>query len=245
MLLEGKVALITGGVSGIGRAVALRFAAEGAAGVAVNYSVSEAEAAETAEALGERGLPVRADVSDSAAVREMIDRVVDRFGRLDILVNNAATTRFSSFDEVDDELWTRVLGVNLNGPFFCIKAALPHLRAAGKGAVVNVSSVGGIAPVGSSAAYSVSKAGLNHLTRVAAKALGPTIRVNGVAPGLVFTRWNAGRPAAGQDAQVQEAPLKMGGQPEDIADAVLFFASDQSRFITGQTLIIDGGRYMQ
>lgn len=245
MLLEGKVALVTGGVSGIGRAVALRFLAEGAAGVAVNYSRSEREAAETAALLGERGLVVRADVADSAQVRRMVDEVIARFGRLDILVNNAATTRYCTFDEVDEALWTRVLAVNLNGPFFCIKAVVPPMRAQGGGVIVNVSSVGGIAPVGSSAAYSVSKAGLNHLTRVAAKALGPTIRVNGVAPGLVFTRWNADRPREAQEAQIQEAPLKMGGQPEDIANAVLFFASDQSRFITGQTLIVDGGRFMQ
>jgi NAD(P)-dependent dehydrogenase (short-subunit alcohol dehydrogenase family) len=245
MLLEGKVALITGGVAGIGRAVALRFAAEGAAGVAVNYSRSEAEAEETLALLsGTPAIKVRADVGESSEVRRMVDETIERFGRIDVLVNNAATTRFTSFDEVDEELWTRVMAVNLNGPFFAIKAVTPHMRAIGKGAIVNVSSVGGIAPVGSSAAYSVSKAGLNHLTRVAAKALGPIIRVNAVAPGLVLTRWNASGRAEARQAQIDEAPLKMAGLPEDIANAVLFFATDQSRFITGQTLVIDGGRFM-
>lgn len=246
MNLQGKVALITGGVSGIGRAVALRFAAEGAAGVVVNYSRSEQEAQETLDLLGNTPkLAVRADVSDSALVNQMVQDVVERFGRLDILVNNAATTRYSSFDDVDEALWTRVLAVNLNGPFFTIKAVTPHMRRQGKGWIVNVSSLGGIAPVGSSAAYSVSKAGLNHLTRVAAKALGPEIRVNAVCPGLVLTRWNADRPREAIQAQIDEAPLKIGGTPEDIAAAVLFFASDESRFITGQTLILDGGRFMQ
>lgn len=246
MLLEGKVAIITGGVTGIGRAVALRFAAEGAAGVVVNYSRSDAEAAETIELLGSTpSLAIKADMGDKNAVRAMVAQVVEHFGRIDILVNNAATTRRSTWDELDDELWERVMAVNLNGPYYAIRAVEPHMRAAGKGAVVNVSSMGGIAPVGSSAPYSVSKAGLNHLTRVAAKSLGPVIRVNGVAPGLVETRWNAGWPKDAAASQIEAAPLKMAGQPSDIANAVVFFASDESRFITGQTLVVDGGRVMQ
>lgn len=247
MRVAGMVALITGGVTGIGRAVAEGLAREGARGVVVNYSRSEAEANETVaalNALGTDAMAVKADVSDAAQVKDMVAKVVEKYGRIDILVNNAAWTRFASWDEVDEELWNRTLAVNLNGPFHTIKAVTPFMRAQGNGRIVNVSSMGGMAPVGSSGAYSVSKAGLNHLTRVAAKALGPEIRVNAVLPGLVRTRWNAGRPPEAAQAQIDAAPLKTAGTPEDIANAVLYFASDESRFVTGQCLVIDGGRYM-
>jgi NAD(P)-dependent dehydrogenase (short-subunit alcohol dehydrogenase family) len=245
--VAGKVALITGGATGIGRASAEALAREGATGVVVNYSRSAAEAEEAVAALRDLGtdaMAIKADVADSAQVRDMVAQVVEKYGKLDILVNNAATTRFASWDDVDEELWNRVMAVNLNGPFYTIKTVAPIMRANGNGRIVNVSSMGGMAPVGSSAAYSVSKAGLNHLTRVAAKALGPEIRVNAVLPGLVLTRWNADRPWEAAQAQIDAAPLKIPGHPEDIANAVLYFASDESRFVTGQCLVIDGGRYM-
>ncbi|MCS7002060.1 MAG: SDR family oxidoreductase, partial [Dehalococcoidia bacterium] len=187
----------------------------------------------------------RADVGRAAEVRAMVDAVARRFGRLDTLVNNAATTRFVSWDEVDDELWERVLAVNLSGAYYCIRAVTPHMREAGMGVIVNVSSIGGLTPAASSAPYAVSKAGLNHLTRFAARHLGPVIRVNAVAPGLVLTRWNADRPSEAKEAQIQAAALKMPGLPEDIANAVLFLSTDESRFITGQVLVVDGGRVMQ
>ena len=197
MDLQGKAAIVTGGGTGVGRATGLALARRGCS-VLVNYSRSAAEAEQTAaeiEALGVRALPVQADVADDDACRRLADTAVRELGRLDVLVNNAGTTVFvphADLDGVGADDWTRVLGVNLIGPFQMARAARGAMEAAGGGAIVNVSSVAGLAGIGSSIPYCASKAGLNVLTVILARSLGPKIRVNAVAPGFITGRWLAG-----------------------------------------------------
>ena len=232
-----EVVVVTGSSSGIGRAVAERFARDGAQ-VVLNSSRS----VEEGEALA-RSLPdavyVQADVSREEDARRLVATALDRFGHIDAVVNNAGTTRrvaFADLDGADDELWQRILGVNLIGPWYLIRAALPALREA-RGSVVNVGSVSGLIAGGSSLPYAVSKAGLHHLTRTLAQALAPDVRVNAVAPGLVDTPWTAGWEA--NEAIVSRTPLGRAGTPEDIADGVVFLA--RTPFATGQVLVLDGG----
>jgi 3-oxoacyl-[acyl-carrier protein] reductase len=240
--LQGRVALITGGGTGIGRSVSLALAAEGC-DVAINYSRSRAEAelvADEVRACGRRALPIQADVSDDAAVRRMVRDVTSTLGGLDILVNNAGTTRFTPLDDLEavtDEDWDRVLGVNLRGPFYCVRAALPYLRRSGRGKVINTASNSAFRPTGSSIPYMTSKAGLVTLTRVLAKALAPNVQVNAIAPGWLATRW------AEQfvPREVREkifarvAPASL----DDVARTVVYLAKTDS--VTGETIIIDRG----
>jgi 3-oxoacyl-[acyl-carrier protein] reductase len=244
-----KVALVTGSATGIGRACALRFAENGF-DVIVNYTKSEAEARETlqlVEARHARGLLVQCDVGNDAAVRAMVQQIEAEFGRLDVLVNNAATTYFidhKNLEELTEEKWDRILQVNLKGPFFCVRAAVPLLRKSGGGAIVNVSSVAGVGGEGSSIAYAASKGGLNTMTKSLARVLGPEIRVNAVCPGPVDTRWMRAMMTA-EDLAKRTAgyPMQRPALPEDIADAVLFLALGTS-LATGQCLVVDGGRTM-
>lgn len=241
---QGKVALITGGGTGIGRSTALLLARRGA-DIAVNFSRSAAEAKATAEEikdLGRRAVSVRADVSSGAQVKAMIGEVTRELGRLDILVNSAGVTEFiafKDFDKVTEEGWDRTMAVNVKGPFLCIRAAAPHMQKAGAGVVVNVSSLAGTIARGSSIAYCASKAALNIVTRAMARALAPAIRVNAVAPGVVTTRWVAGQAAFVRAAQMQ-TPMRRAAAPEDVAQAILSLIADND-FVTGQIVAVDGG----
>ena len=243
------VALVTGSATGIGRACAVRLAKLGF-DIVVNYSRSEADAQETVrlvEEIGSRSLLHQADVSDDAAVRKMIDRIEQEFGRLDVLVNNAGTTHFvehSDLEGMSEEKWDRILGVNLKGPFFCIRAAANLLAAGEGGAVVSVSSVAGISGLGSSVAYCASKGGLNTTTKSLARALAPNVRVNAVCPGPVDSRWL--RAVMSEEElydRTKEYPLPRPAQPDDIADAVVYLATGTT-LTTGQLLVVDGGRTM-
>ena len=241
-----KVALVTGSATGIGRAVAVRLAREGLA-VAVNYSRSEAEAQETLAEVSRHGVPAvlcRANVADDAAVRAMVGRCRDELGGLDVLVNNAGTTRFiahANLDALTEEVWDEILSVNLKGTFYCCRAALPLLQERG-GAIVNISSVAGLLGGGSSIPYGISKAGVNSLTKALARAFAPRVRVNAVAPGPVLTRWLADYPE--QVARAVEAtPLRRAATPEDIADVAVFLALGAT-LMTGQVVVVDGGRTM-
>jgi 3-oxoacyl-[acyl-carrier protein] reductase len=241
-----KVALITGAATGIGKAVALRLAGLGF-GVAVNYSRSEVAAQQTAEEVKSRGVPgllCPANVADDAAVRGMVDRVVAELGGLDVLVNNAGTTRFiahADLDAVTEQVWEDILGVNLKGPFFASRAAMPHLRAR-KGCIVNVTSVAGLQGHGSSIPYAASKAALNTMTKSLARAFAPDVRVNAVAPGPVLTRWLRGHEEM-VEKSVQQTPLLRAATPDDIADTVVFLATGTT-LMTGQVVVVDGGRTM-
>lgn len=249
MDLSGKAAIVTGGGTGVGRAVALELARRGAA-VLVNYSRSEADALATAAeiaALGVASLAYRADVADDAQCRAMVRAAVDRFGRLDVLVNSAGTTTFithTDLERVTDADWDRILAVNLKGPFQCARAAREPMLAAGGGVIVNVSSIAGIAGIGSSIPYAASKAALNNLTLTLAKALAPQIRVNAVAPGFITGRWlqNGLGPAYDFVKQnyADRAVLHRVCEPEDVAAAVLSLITG-SDLITGQVLVVDGG----
>src|SRR5712664_973697 len=248
MELEGRVAIVTGGGTGIGRAVCLRLAGAGA-DVVVNYSRSANDATATAQEIesgGAKGIAHRADVSDESQVVAMIEETARRFGRLDVLVNNAGTTHFIPHPDLDaltDEVWNEILGVNLKGTFFCCRAAAPELRKA-KGAIVNVASVAGHRAVGSSIAYAVSKAGVLQLTRALAVALAPDVRVNSVSPGQVSGRWF--RQHFGDDATAklessiaESTPLRAIASPDHVAQAVLAFVENE--LVTGQDVVVDGG----
>jgi NAD(P)-dependent dehydrogenase (short-subunit alcohol dehydrogenase family) len=237
--LSGQVALVTGAAKRIGRGIALRLAAEGA-DVVVNYRHSAEGARLVVEAIreeGRRSLLVHADVSRSLQVREMFNAVDQEFGRLDILVNNAGVYFEAPFESLTEEQWDSTLNANLKSQFLCAQAALPLMRRAGGGRIVNLSSIGAFQAKPSHVHYCVSKAGVVMLTRCLARALGPSITVNSVAPGKIQF------PGEEIDqAYVRRSPLAKVGDGDDIADAVLFLV--QSDFITGQVLLIDGGRML-
>jgi 3-oxoacyl-[acyl-carrier protein] reductase len=243
---QSPVALVTGAATGIGRSVALRLAKEGMA-VAVNYSRSEAEARETlagVEAAGARGLLCKANVGDDAAVRAMVEHVRKELGGIDVLVNNAGTTRFidhADLEAVTDEDWNQILGVNLKGTFYACRAAWPALRERG-GSVVNVTSVAGLGGQGSSIPYAASKAAINTMTKSLARVFAPRVRVNSVAPGPVLTRWLLPHTKMIERA-VSMTPMRRAATPDDIADVVVFLARGTS-LMTGQVVVVDGGLSM-
>ena len=252
MNLGGAVAIVTGGGTGIGRAVSSNLARAGARAVVVNYSRSKDDAEATAaslNALGCEGVAHQASVADDAQVKAMIDATVARFARLDVLVNNAGTTHFiahADLEAVTDEVWDEIIGVNLKGTFYCSRAAAPALKKA-RGAIVNVASVAGTRAAGSSIPYGVSKAAVLQLTRNLAVALAPEVRVNAVAPGLVATRWFR-RPFGEQSASEQEAriaaatPLQEVATAEHVAQAVMGFLG--SDLVTGEFILVDGGKHL-
>jgi 3-oxoacyl-[acyl-carrier protein] reductase len=241
-----KIALITGAATGIGRAVAVRFARQGL-GVAINYSRSQQEAEETLAEVRRHDVPAllcKANVADDSAVRAMIARCGDELGGLDVLVNNAGTTRFvehTDLEALTEEVWDEILGVNLKGTFYACRAAMPLLQQR-RGAIVNITSVAGLMGHGSSIPYAASKAALNCLTKSLARAFAPNVRVNAVAPGPVLTRWLADHPDM-VERSVRATPLGRAATPDDIADAVVFLATGNT-LITGQVLVVDGGRTM-
>ncbi len=246
MDFQGTVALVTGGGTGIGRATSLALARRGAA-VAVNYSRSRDEAEATVRditAARGRALAVQADVSDDRAVRALVATVVDHFGGVDLLVNNAATTQYIALQDLDgatDEVWDAILALNVKGPFYCARAVAPHMRARGRGAIVNIGSIAGLTGDGSSLPYAVSKAALAGLTRSLARALAPEIRVCNVAPGIVETRWTQGREDHVRRLSAA-APLRRTASPEDVAELVCALLANDA--VTGQTVPIDGGMVM-
>jgi NAD(P)-dependent dehydrogenase (short-subunit alcohol dehydrogenase family) len=238
----GKVALVTGGARRIGRALSLALGRAGA-DVVVNYHTAAGEAAELVSELqrmGRRALAVQADVADRSAVLRLIESARVEFGRLDILVNSAASFESAPFLEIEESDWDRVLAVNLKGPFLLIQAAAPLLRTQAPGVVVNVADLSAFQPWPAYAHHAVSKAGLVHLTRVAARALAPVIRVNCIAPGTVLPP--EGYTGMGSDGTSDRRLVTPAGLPEDVARALLFLV--QSEFMTGQTVVVDGGRLL-
>ena len=253
-MLENKVAIVTGSATGIGAAVALRLAESGSR-VVINYTRSKKEAEETVELCrktGAEALLVQGDVASDEDCRRLVHEAGNAWGRVDILVNNAGTTKFvpqGDLDALDADDFLRVYRVNVVGPYQMIRACVPHMRAVGKGSVINVSSVAAMTGTGSSVAYAASKGALNTLTLSLARSLAPLIRVNAVCPGFVGTRWF--RDEIGEErfrAMVAEQengmPLKRSGTAADIAVAVAFFAGEGSDHITGETLMVDAGMHL-
>ena len=239
-----KTVLITGAAGGIGSAAARAFAGQGY-GVALHYHTSRAQAEALCAELtagGADAFCVCADVACDAQVQQMLDAVMARFGHLDVLVNNAGVAHQALFTDTDDAAWQRVLAVNLSGAANCCRHAVPHMVRRHSGTVLNVSSVWGIAGAACEAAYSAAKAGLVGLTRALAKELGPSgITVNCIAPGVIDTAMNAPLGAETLRELAEQTPLGRIGAPEEVAAALLFLAGEGARFITGQTLAIDGG----
>jgi 3-oxoacyl-[acyl-carrier protein] reductase len=249
MKLEGKAAIVTGSATGVGRETALALAQLGCH-VLINYSRSAAEAQECCEqvkACGVKSLAFKADVGRDLECRAMVAAALDAFGRVDVLVNNAGTTKFidhGDLDAVGDEDWQRIMEVNLYGPFQCVRAARSALAAHGQGCVVNVSSIAGLRGVGSSIPYCASKAALNNLTMALARALAPKIRVNAVAPGFITGRWlEEGLGQAYEAAKKyyeSRTPMQRVCEPKDVADAILSLITG-SDLVTGQILPVEGG----
>jgi len=238
--LHGKSALVTGGARRIGREIALALAGAGC-DVAITYLHSKAEAERTVAdltALNVRATLVECDVRSEACVRSMIQSVVDRFGRLDILVNNAAIFESASLDSLSIDRWNAVFETNARGPFLVSREAIAHLRAA-HGRVINIGSLGGLHAWAGHAHYCASKAAVHMLTEAMAKAFAPEVSVNCVAPGWIDT---ADQPADADAAQkfANKTPMRRNGSPGDVAEAVLFFATGPG-FVTGQILAVDGG----
>ena len=244
MTMNESVALVTGGSRGIGRAICLELARQGAA-VAVNYAGNEQAAQETVEAcraLGVQAEAFQADVSDPAACEGLIAQVKERFGRLDILVNNAGVTRDGLLMTAKPEDFDRVLDTNLKGAYFCMKAAAKLMMRQRYGRIVNLSSVVGLRGNPGQTGYAASKAGVLGLTKAAAKELASrNITVNAVAPGFIETDMTAVLPEKAKTAMLSTIPMAAPGQPEDVARAAAFFARPESAYITGQVLCVDGG----
>jgi len=238
--VAGPVALITGSTSGIGEAVARRLVADGYRVVINSVTSVDAGAKLVAELGGDNAHYVQGDIAVEDDTRRLVSETIDRFGRLDVLVNNAGTTQViphGNLDAATPEVFRHLFDVNVVGTWQLTVAAMPHLREA-RGCVVNVSSLAGVRPTGSSIPYAVSKAALNHLTRLLANVVGPEVRVNAVAPGLVDTPWTADWTDV-RTAVHAMTPLQASAQPDDVAELVL--TQIRARYVTGDVWVVDGG----
>lgn len=251
--LAGKVAIVTGAGSGIGRAAATRFAREGARVVCADVNGDTAR--KTAGAIGESASPLAVDVTANGEVAGLVEHTVDQFGAVDVLYANAGVGGVGTAADTDEDEWQRVIGVNLTGVWRCCKHVLPHMVAAGRGSIVLQASIGGLRGVPAVAAYAAAKAGVIGLCRQMALDYGPQgVRVNAIAPGTVPTPlvqgiWASGAGLVAADnleARVEAAaalyPLRRVGTPDDVANLALFLASDEADWITGAVYVVDGGK---
>ena len=236
---EGKVAIVTGSSSGIGEEIARRLSDLGAT-VVVNSANSVDAGKQVAKSLNTESLYIQADISDQVSGQKLIDMTISKFGKLDILINNAGWTTLVAhhdLDSLNDEIFKKTFDVNVFGTWWLTKAAMPHLKKSTDGNVVNITSIAGVRPVGSSIAYAMSKAALNHMTILLAKSCGP-VRVNAVAPGLVETPWTRDWQAQ-HDNVSRVAPLKRSATPQDCGEATI--ALIRNKYATGQIFVVDGG----
>ncbi|MEH7440989.1 3-oxoacyl-[acyl-carrier-protein] reductase [Bacillus sp. JJ1122] len=247
MRLEGKVALVTGASRGIGREIAYELAREGAS-VAVNYAGSEAKAlalVDEIKAMGREAFAIQSDVSNSDSVNEMVKETVERFGKLDILVNNAGITKDNLLMRMKESEWDDVININLKGVFLCTKAVTRQMMKQRSGRIINISSIVGVSGNAGQANYVAAKSGVIGLTKTAAKELSSRgITVNAIAPGFITTDMTDKLNEEVKAEMLKQIPLARFGEPKDIARAVVFLASEDSNYMTGQTLHIDGGMVM-
>lgn len=247
MMLEGKTALVTGASRGIGRAVAVALAAAGAK-VAVNYAGNDAAAEETKaaiEAVGGAAILVKADIAGSEEVEGMVRQTIEAFSRIDILVNNAGITRDGLLMRMKDEDFDAVVNTNLKGVYYTTKAVAKFMMKNRYGRIINMASVVGLTGNAGQANYAAAKAGVIGFSKTVARELAPRgITCNMVAPGLIATDMTKDLPEKAREAMMASIPLGRAGQPEDVAQAVLFLASDNASYITGQVINVDGGMVM-
>src|SRR5690606_11916768 len=246
-MINGKVALVTGASRGIGRTIALELAKAGAK-VAVNYSGSEQKANEVVDeikALGQEAIAIQANVSDADSVQNMVKEVISTFGNLDILVNNAGITRDNLLMRMKEDEWDDVININLKGVFLCTKAVTRQMMKQRSGKIINIASIVGVSGNPGQANYVAAKAGVIGLTKTAAKELASrNITVNAVAPGFITTDMTEQLPEDVKNEMLKLIPLARFGETTDISGVVLFLASDNSNYMTGQTLHVDGGMVM-
>ena len=253
MKLEGAVCIITGSATGTGAACALQLARKGCR-VVVNYTKSEQDAKETlaaCQATGAEAILVKADVSSDADCRTLARAAVDRWGRIDALVNNAGITKFAAatdLDGLDAADFQRLYAVNVIGPYQMIRACVPAMKQRGEGAIVNISSISGVMGIGSSTAYVASKGALNAMTLALARALAPQIRVNAVCPGLIETRWHLSRFSQEDYARFKQnyektVPLAKAASPADVAEVALWLI-EGARLVTGESILVDAGLHL-
>jgi len=245
--LDGKTAVVTGASRGIGRAIALQLANEGA-NVVVNFSGSEQKAQQVVDeiqALGSTAIAVQANISDSDSVQQLMNAALEQFGSIDILVNNAGITRDNLLMRMKEDEWDDVMNTNLKGVFLCTKAVTRQMMKQRAGRIINISSIVGVMGNAGQANYVAAKAGVIGLTKTTARELASrNILVNAIAPGFITTEMTDTLPEDVKSSMLAQIPLAKLGQPEDIAKAVVFLASDDASYMTGQTLHIDGGMYM-
>ena len=243
--LEGQVAVVTGGSRGIGRAITEAFLRAGA-DVVVNYNRTPVEELKPLAAeLGRKLVDVRADVSQMADCERIIGAAIEAFGKVDVLVNNAGITRDTLLMRMDEAAWDAVIATNLKSVFACSRAAVKHMMRARSGSIINVSSVSGIMGNAGQCNYAASKAGVIGFTKSLAREVSSrNIRVNAVAPGFITSDMTDALDEKVREKVLQEIPLGRFGRPEDIANAALYLASPMSAFVTGHTLVVDGGMAM-
>lgn len=247
MLLDGKIALVTGASRGIGRAIAIELAKEGAT-VVINYAGNKTAAEEVQNIITEMGgkaMIIQADVSDENSAMNMVEEVIKEFGGIDILVNNAGITRDGLFIRMKEDDWNAVINTNLTGIFNCTKVAAKYMMKKRSGKIINMSSVSGIMGNAGQTNYAAAKAGVIGFTKSLAREMASRgITVNAVAPGFIATDMTAAMPEKAQEHVLASIPLGKMGEPKDIANAVLFLASDKASYITGQVIHVDGGMVM-
>src|SRR3712207_1249307 len=237
--------MVTGGARGIGRAIAERFLLEGATIVVLDLPGADLDSVRERFAAGDAGAALAADIRDAAAVRGAVDEVLTRFGRMDVLVNNAGVNETGTVEEMDPERWDRCFDVNIGGMFRVCQAVIPAMKRQRRGRILNAASFAAIVPSVGSAAYAASKAAVVQFTRVLAGELGPwDVTVNAYAPGMIPTAMNgfADMPEATQDRLLDTLTLRRWGDAAEVADVLLFLASDASRYITGTVVDVSGGK---
>jgi 3-oxoacyl-[acyl-carrier protein] reductase len=242
--LIGKVALVTGASRGLGKAIALKLASMGAK-IAVNYLSNETEAAKVSLSIAEFGgeaILIKADVSNTEAVKEMVRQITEKWGKIDILINNAGITRDGLLPRLSEEAWDAVININLRGAFLCSKYALRSMMNQPWGRIINISSLAGMSGNQGQANYSASKGGLIALTKATAREVGSrNITVNAIAPGFFVTEMTDKLPSEAKEMILSRIPLRRYGQPHELAELAAFLASEKSGYITAQVICIDGG----